>query len=81
MAINEHTNNRMQKHWDETSAFIVSSWPKFTDVELDRINGDFDTFLKYLWEYYGGFPQTEALARAKLNRFFNEMDEKFPNRE
>lgn len=76
-----HTNNRMQKHWAETRGFIKKTWPKFTEVDLNRINGDFDRFLDCLLEFYNGFPMTEALARAKLNSLFAELDEKYPDRE
>lgn len=75
-----HTNNRMQRHWAEVREFIRKNWSKFTDVELSRINGDFDKFLVYLKEFYGNFPFTEADARGKLQFFFNEMDEKHPER-
>lgn len=75
-----HTNNRMQRHWKEVGDFIGQNWPKFTAVELKRINGDFDVFLTYLKEYYGNFPQTEAVARGKLQAFFNEMDARHPER-
>ena len=81
MIFMEHTNNRMQKYWPETREVIKKTWSKFTDVELGRINGNFDKFLEYLLEYYGGFPMTEAIARSKLNTFFNDMDQKYPERE
>ena len=74
------TNNRLQRHWREAKPFIKATWPKFTDVELSRINGDFDQFLFYLEEFYGDFPRTEAVARGKLQVFLNDMDAKHPER-
>lgn len=71
-----HTPNRMQTYWSETRAFIQENWPKITDVDLDRINGNFDNFLFYLKQYYNNFPLNEAIARGKLQKFFNAMDDK-----
>jgi len=65
----------MQTYWPQTQQFIKSTWPKFTDVELKHIDGNFDVFLKYLKEYYNNFPLTEAIARQKLQRFFNKLDD------
>ena len=75
-----HTNNRMQRHWAETKTFIKATWPKITDVELNRINGDFDQLAVYLKEFYNDVPRTEAAARDKLQRFLNGMDAKHPER-
>jgi uncharacterized protein YjbJ (UPF0337 family) len=75
-----HTNNRLQRHWPEVKEFIRESWPKFTDVELSRIHGDFDKFLGYLKEFYDNFPLNEALARDKLQAFLNKMDAQHPER-
>jgi hypothetical protein len=75
-----HTNNRMQRHWLEVKNFIKTQWPKITDVDLTKINGDFDKFLFYLQEYYNGFPLNEALARGKLQGFLNNMDAQHPER-
>jgi hypothetical protein len=71
----EHTANRMQEHWTEAKLFIKKTWPKFTEVELKRINGDFDRFLATLHELYNDFPAREAEAREQLNRLFNRLDE------
>lgn len=76
-----HTNNCMQKHWTETRDFIKKTWPRFTEADLNRINGNFDKYLDYLLEFYGGFPLMEALARDKLNTFFADLDKKYPDRE
>lgn len=73
-----HTTNRMQKHWPKLRVFIQQTWPKFTDVELKRINGDFDVFAKYYNEYYGNFPQGEAQARDQLQKFSNQCDAEDP---
>lgn len=73
----EHTENRMQKHWATARTFIKEKWPQFTDVQLDRINGNYDLFNDYLKEYYGGFPLTEATARAQLKKLFDALDEKY----
>lgn len=81
MATAEHTNNRMQKNWWDVRGYIAATWPKLNDTDLDRINGNFDRFLEYLREYYGGFPMTEAIARAKLNAVFNDLEQKHPDRE
>lgn len=75
-----HTNNRMQRHWAETKIFIKSTWPRITDVELNRINGDFDQLAFYLKEFYNDFPRNEAVARDRLQRFLNQMDAKHPER-
>jgi len=75
-----HTNNRMQRHWQETKSFIKENWPKFSDVDLTRINGDFDKFSFYLKEFYNKFPLNEALARDKLRHFHDKMDELHPER-
>lgn len=77
----DHTNNRLQKHWPKVKTFIHENWPKITDVELKRINGDFDTFAKYLNEFYNDFPRTEALARTALQKFLNRCDEENPEGE
>lgn len=71
----EHTPNRMQEHWPEVKLFIKKTWPKFSEVELKRINGDFDRFLTTLREFYNDFPAREADAREKLNRLCNRLDE------
>lgn len=71
-----HTSNRMETFWPETREFIKKTWPKFTDVEINRINGDYDLFLKYLKEFYNNFPLMEAIALDKLQKFFNYQEEK-----
>jgi len=71
-----HTNNRMQTYWPETKEFIRKNWPEMTAVELERINGNYDKFLFYLKEYYNNFPLNEAIALTKLQKFYNELDEK-----
>lgn len=65
----------MQTYWTDSQTFIKANWPKFTDVELTRINGNYDSFLKYLNDLYGNFPLTEAIAREKLYKFYNTLDE------
>lgn len=75
-----HTNNRMERHWEETKVFIRKTWPKFTEVELSRINGNYDKFMGYLREFYNDFPRSEALARDKMQYFLNAMDAKHPER-
>lgn len=70
------TLNRMQTYWPESREFIKKNWPQFTDVELDRINGNYDCFLTYLKEFYNGFPLLEAKARQLLQEFHNELDER-----
>ena len=75
-----HTNNRMQRHWEEVASYIKSEWSQIGDVELARINGDFDKFIFYLKEYYGNFPFNEALARGKLQKILNDLDNKHPER-
>lgn len=71
-----HTPNRLETYWNEAKTFIVANWPKFTDVELAHVNGDFDEFLRQLKTLYGNFPFEEAKARAKFQVFFNQLDEK-----
>lgn len=68
------TPNRLETHWKDAQLFIKRQWPKFTDVECARINGDYDVFLKYLKDLYNDFPLEEAKARARLQKFFNEME-------
>lgn len=68
------TNTRLQDHWPQMRAFIQENWPKMTNVELDRINGDYDVFIKYLKEYYGGFPLREAQALSKIQSYLNRLD-------
>ncbi len=68
------TPNRLQTHWNEAKTFIKKEWPKISDTALHRINGDFDTFLKYLKETYNNFPLEEARARDKLQRFLNALE-------
>lgn len=75
-----HTNNRIQRHWEETQEFIKKEWPKITDVELKKINGDFDKLVEYIIEFYNDFPKSVALARDKMTRFLNQMDEEHPER-
>ncbi len=74
----DHTTNRLQKHWPKVRVFIQQTWPKMTDVELGRINGDFDVFAKYYNEYYGDFPRGEASARELLQKFTNHCDVEDP---
>ena len=71
-----NTNNRMQTYWNETTTFIKTVWPQFTDVELGKINGSYDKFLVYLKEFYGNFPLNEAIARDRLKIFYNTLPEK-----
>lgn len=72
------THNRLQAHWNEARGFIHQNWPKFTKSELDHINGDYDRFLAILKDLYGGFPMTEAIARSKLQRLFNQIESEHP---
>lgn len=74
----EHTNNRLQKHWPKAKVFIRQKWPKITEVELKRINGDFDLFTKYFNEFYNDFPFGEAKARTDLQKFLNTCDTESP---
>ena len=74
--MSEFTKNRMQTYWEESQVFIKKKWPKFTDVEFKRINGDFDRFLEYLIEFYNDYPRTEAVALDNLNKLYNHLDEK-----
>lgn len=76
-----HTTNRLQKHWPKVRVFIQQNWPLFTDVELRRINGDFDLFAKYYNEFYGDFPKGEATARMVLQQFVNRCDQDNPEGE
>ena len=68
----------MQKHWNETKSFIKDNWPKFSNTEISKINGNFDQFLFHLKDIYGGFPLTEAMARTKLQKFFNTIENEHP---
>ncbi len=70
------TDNRFETYFTEASDLIKKTWPKFTDVELTRINGNFDSFLFYLKDFYGNFPMNEAIARSKLQKLFDTMDDK-----
>jgi hypothetical protein len=71
-----HTPNRLETYWDESKIFIKQNWPKFTDVEFKHINGNFDEFLRQLKLLYNNFPMEEAVARQKLQFFFNRMEER-----
>jgi hypothetical protein len=71
-----HTENRLETYWDEAKIFIKEHWPKFTDVELAHVNGDFDEFARQLKLLYNNFPMGEAQARARFQVFFNKMEEK-----
>lgn len=71
-----HTDNRFETYWNQAKDFIRTEWPKFTDVELNRINGNYDLFLRYLKEFYNGFPLQEAIALGKLQKLFNALDDK-----
>lgn len=68
------TTQRMQTHWPKTREFIKKTWPKFTNVELDRINGNYDLFFKYYNEFYNDFPKGEAKVRDLFKRFYNSLD-------
>jgi|GEM_PF-2083994 hypothetical protein len=70
-----HTENRLETYWTEAQVFIQKIWPKFTSVELSHVNGNFDTFLVQLKRLYNDFPKNEAIARQKLQIFFNKMEE------
>lgn len=65
----------MQLHWGQVKEFIGKEWPKISESALERINGDFDLFLKYLIESYDNYPLEEAKALDKLQRFLNALDE------
>lgn len=65
----------MQLHWGQVKEFIRREWPKISESALDRINGDFDLFLKYLIEAYDNYPLEEAKALDKLQRFLNSLEE------
>lgn len=71
-----HTENRLETYWPEAQTFIQKHWPKFTAVELAHVNGNFDEFLIQLKRLYNDFPKNEAIARQKLQVFFNKMEEK-----
>lgn len=71
-----HTENRLETYWQDAQIFIQKNWPKFTAVELSHVNGDFDAFLVQLKRLYNNFPLNEAIARQKLQVFFNKMEEK-----
>lgn len=68
------TPNRLETHWNEVKKFIKNEWPDLSDTALQRINGNYDLFLKYLKEAYDNFPLEEAKARDKLQRFLNKLD-------
>ena len=70
------TDNPLKTYWPHVKEFIRSEWPKFTDVELNRINGDYDQFCFYLKDFYQGFPKTEAIARDKIRKFINSLEDK-----
>lgn len=70
------TPQRMQTHWSKTKEFIKKNWPKFTDVELNRINGNYDLFFKYYNEFYNDFPRGEATVRDLMKKFYNALDDK-----
>lgn len=71
-----HTDNRFETYWNQARDFIRNEWPQFTDVELNRVNGNYDLFLHYLKEFYHDFPLQEAVARGKLQKLFNTLDDK-----
>lgn len=65
----------MQVHWGKVKEFIRREWPDISDTALEKINGDFDLFLKYLKEITNNFPLEEARALDKLQRFMNSLEE------
>lgn len=68
------TPNRMQEHWPAVKNFIRQEWPKLPESAYDRINGNYDLFLKYLRETYNNFPAEEARARSKIQSFLNTLE-------
>jgi len=65
----------MQLHWGQVKGFIRKEWPKISVSAVEKINGDFDLFLKNLIEAYDNYPLEEAKALDKLQRFLNSLEE------
>lgn len=69
------TPNRFQTHWDQAQEFIRKEWPLFSETTIKDIDGDYDRFLGHLKEIYNDFPLNEALARSKLQGFFDQLED------
>ena len=45
--------NAFRGYWNNLKPKIKSKWNRFTDEDLNHINGDLDKFLHKLHQYYG----------------------------
>lgn len=68
------TLNRLETHWNKAKTFIGQEWPELSPTAIEGIQGNYDRFLKVLKEYYNNFPREEAIARQKLQKFLNRLD-------
>jgi len=59
--VREHNvkNAAIEGHWNQVSDKIHSRWPKITEEETERINGDHDQLIILIAERYG-IPKKEA---------------------
>ena len=59
--VREHNvkNSVIDGHWNKVSDKIHSRWPKITEEETERINGDHDKLINLIVERYG-IPKKEA---------------------
>ena len=69
--------NRMQSHWLHVIPFLKKEWPKLTDDDLVRIDGEYDRLIHTIKVLYGGGEeiQQEAAIKGKIQRFLNFLEE------
>ena len=70
------TPNRMQRYWTPVRAYLKREWPKFTEVDLEDIDGEYDRLIHKVKELYAGPDEVtqEAAIKGKLQRFLNELE-------
>ena len=47
------TRQILRQHWPQIRADCRAYWGKLTDLDLDRISGEFEAFVQALRERYG----------------------------
>jgi len=56
--------DKFEENWDQLKGKIQGKWSKFTDDDLDKINGKYEKFLSQLQKRYG-YTKEEAEREMK----------------
>jgi uncharacterized protein YjbJ (UPF0337 family) len=63
--------NTFKGNWDQLRGQVKKTWGKLTDNQLEKIEGDFDTFVGAVEKAYG---YTRSEAASSVKEFLNKED-------